>query len=59
MIKKIINLVKNFFIKFKMDKEFKDRLIEMEKQDPFEYWSEEEWDRNKLEVPKIKKGDIK
>ena len=52
-------MVKNFFIKFKMDKEFKDRLIEMEKQDPFEYWSEEEWDRNKLEVPKIKKGDIK
>ena len=31
----------------------------MEKQDPFEYWSEEEWDRNKLEVPKIKKWDIK
>tara|TARA_B100000519_G_scaffold163193_1_gene146092 strand:+ start:677 stop:853 length:177 start_codon:yes stop_codon:yes gene_type:complete len=55
MIKKIINLIKNFFIQFKKQKEFKNRINSMKKKDPFVYWSEDEWNRDKLNLPKIKK----
>ena len=55
MIKKIINLIKNFFIQFKKQKEFKNRINIMKKKDPFVYWSEDEWNRDKLNLPKIKK----
>jgi len=27
----------------------------MNKKDPFVYWSEEDWDKNKIKLPKTKK----
>ena len=55
MINLIINKIKNIFSKIKRTKEYEDRINKMKKKDPFVYWSEDEWDRDKLNLPKIKK----
>lgn len=55
MIKLIINIIKSIFNKIKKKKEYKDRINNMRKRDPFVYWSEEEWDKDKLKIPKINK----
>ena len=30
-------------------------MADIRKRDPFVYWSEEEWDRGKIDLPKIDK----
>lgn len=50
MIKKIIN-----FFKTKKQKAYEEKISKMNKKDPFVYWSEEDWDKNKIKLPKTKK----
>ena len=51
MIKRIIN-----FFKTKKQKAYEEKINKIKKEDPYVYWSEEEWDGDKLEIPEIKKG---
>ncbi len=54
MLKDIINNIKSIF-KSKKQREFEIKMKNIRKKDPFVYWSEEEWDRKKINVPKINK----
>ena len=54
MLKDIINSIKSIF-KSKKRREFEIKMKNIRKKDPFVYWSEEEWDRKKINVPKINK----
>ena len=56
MFKKIIH----FFLKYSFFRElyrkflFKKKMKKINKKDPFVYWAEEEWDKDKINLPKIK-----
>ena len=54
MLKDIINSIKSIF-KSKKRRECEIKMKNIRKKDPFVYWSEEEWDRKKINVPKINK----
>ena len=41
--------------KSKKQKQFETKMADIRKRDPFVYWSEEEWDRGKIDLPKIDK----
>jgi len=42
--------------KSRKQKKLETKMEKIRKKDPFVYWSEEEWDGDKLEIPEIKKG---
>lgn len=48
MVRKIINKILQKFI-------FRKSIKSMDNQDPFVYWSEEEWEEEEIKLPKIKK----
>ena len=50
MIKIIIN-----FFKTKKQKAYEEKINKIKKEDPFVYWSEEDWDKDKIKLPKTKK----
>ena len=50
MIKRIIN-----FFKTKKQKAYEEKINKIKKEDPFVYWSEEDWDKIKIKLPKTKK----
>ena len=41
--------------KSKKQKKLETKMKQIRQKDPFVYWSDEEWDRDKIELPKIKK----
>lgn len=47
--------IKSMF-KSRKQKKLETKMEKIRKKDPFVYWSEEEWDGDKLEIPEIKKG---
>ena len=47
--------IKSMF-KSRKQKKLETKMEKNRKKDPFVYWSEEEWDGDKLEIPEIKKG---
>ena len=49
MIKRIIN-----FFKTKKQKAYEEKINKIKKEDPFVYWSEEDWDKDKIKLPKTK-----
>ena len=50
MINKIVNFFKNLFVK----RQFKQKMERIQKRDPFVYWSEEDWGKKKIKLPKVK-----
>ena len=50
MIKRIIN-----FFKTKKQKAYEEKINKIKKEDPFVYWSEEDWDKDKIKLPKTMK----
>jgi len=52
MIKNIVFHLKNIFSK---NKNFEEKMKKINKKDPFVYWSEEDWDKKPIKVPKRKK----
>jgi hypothetical protein len=47
--------IKSMF-KSKKQKKLEAKMKKIRQKDPFVYWSEEEWNGDKLEIPEIKKG---
>ena len=45
--------------KSKKQKKLDAKMKKIKQKDPFVYWSEEEWDREKIDLPKIDKKKIK
>jgi len=45
--------------KSKKQKKLETKMKKIRQKDPFVYWSDEEWDRKKIDVPKIDKKKIK
>ncbi len=41
--------------KSKKQKNLETKMKQIRQKDPFVYWSDEEWDRDKIDLPKIKK----
>ena len=50
--------IKSMF-KSKKQKKLEAKMKKIRQKDPFVYWSEEEWDRKKIDLPKIDKKKIK
>ena len=49
MIKRII-----YFFITKKQKAYEEKINKIKKEDPFVYWSEEDWDKDKIKLPKTK-----
>ena len=50
--------IKSMF-KSKKQKKLETKMKKIRQKDPFVYWSDEEWDGKKIDLPKIDKKKIK
>jgi len=50
--------IKSMF-KSKKQKKLETKMKKIRQKDPFVYWSDEEWDGKKIDLPKIDKKEIK
>jgi len=52
MIKQIIFYLRSIFSR---NEKFEEKMKRIKKKDPFVYWSEEDWDKKQIKIPKRKK----